>query len=305
MTNKKTVSKQYAQKQFTSVGLVLIVYALLVLYIPLGIKQLAALEVIPFLNDKDNFLIVCLICLISGSVFPFFALRKAFGIELVRFKNKPQINIGDYLINYVVYFGFVAAALYLNTIIFELIGFQGSIVSDIGVAFNDTLNANTLYLIIYIVISPILEEYAFRGVLLNCLSKYGRFFALIMTSIIYALAHGSISEIFPSLIMGYLLGKMMLNYGSIWPSIITHILANGFLYLLALIPENDAYISIIILGVVIVAAIIFVVSKHYKVVSVKNSKANEKVSLMFLSNIFVIISLVLFIAHTLLVMFVK
>ena len=305
MTNKKTVSKQYAQKQFTSVGLVLIVYALLVLYIPFGLKQLAALEVISYLNNKNNFLIVCLICLLSGSIFPFFALRKAFGIGLVKFKNKPQIDIRDYLINFVVYFGFASAALYLNAIVFELIGFQGSVVSDIGVTFNDTLNGNILYLIIYIVISPILEEYAFRGVLLNCLSKYGRFFALIMTSIIYALAHGSISEIFPSLLMGYLLGKMMLNYGSIWPSIITHILANGFLCLLALIPEKYSYVSIIILGVMIVAAIIFVVSRHYNVVSVKNSKANEKVSLMFLSNIFVIISLVLFLVHTLLVMFAK
>ncbi len=305
MTNKKTVTIQYAQKQFTSVGLVLIVYALLVLYIPYGLKQLAALEVISYLNNKNTFLITCLICLISGSIFPFFALRKAFGIKLVKFKNRPQIDIRDYLINFVTYFGFVAAALYLNTIIFELIGFQGSIVSDIGVTFNDTLNGNVLYLLIYIVISPILEEYAFRGVLLNCLSKYGRFFALIMTSIIYALAHGSISEMFPSLLMGYLLGKMMLNYRSIWPSIITHILANGFLCLLALIPEENSYISIIIIAAVIVAAIILVITKHYKLVSVKNSKANEKVSLMFLSNIFVIISLVLFILHTLLVMFIK
>lgn len=305
MTNKKTVSKQYAQKQFTSVGLVLIIYALLVLYIPFGLKQLAKLEVISFLNDKNNFLLACLICLIAGSIFPFFALRKAFKIDLIEIKNRPHISIKDYLINFVVYFGFSAAALYINTILFELAGTQGSIVSDIGVAFNDTMTGNVLYLFIYIVLSPILEEYAFRGILLNCLSKYGKFFGLIMTSILYALAHGSINEMIPSLLMGYLLGKMFLNYHSIWPSIITHIMANGFLCIMAMISENSSLISIVILAVMVVASIVLVISKQYKLVSIKNSKTNEKVSLMFLANVAVIVSIILFVGHTLLVMFVK
>ncbi len=305
MTNKKTVSRQYAQKQFSSVGLVLIVYALLVLYIPYGLRQLAFLEVIPVLNNNSYFLTVNLLCLIVGSVFPFFALRKAFRINLHEIKNSPEMNKKDYLVNFVVYFGFVSAALYLNTIIFELIGTSGSVVSDIGFIFNDAMMNNVLYLFVYIVISPLLEEYVFRGVLLNCLSKYGRYFALIMTSVLYALAHGSIREMLPGLLMGYLLGKMALNYGSIWPSVICHILANGLMCLLTMIPQNVSFISMIVLGVLIIASIVLIVTRHYELKLVENSKANEQVSLMFLSNVFVIIALALFFGHSLLVMFVK
>lgn len=305
MTNKKTVSRQYAQKQFSSVGLVLIVYALLVLYIPYGLRQLAQLEVMPLLNNNNYFLTVNLLCFIVGSIFPFFALRKAFKINLHELKNSPELNKKDYLANFVVYFAFVAAALYLNTIIFELIGIQGSVVSDIGVTFNGSMMNNVLYLFVYILISPLLEEYAFRGVLLNCLSKYGRYFALIMTSVLYTLAHGSIREMLPCLFMGYLLGKMTLNYSSIWPSTICHMLANGFICVLALIPQNVSFISIIVLGLVIIASIVLIVTKHYELKFVENSKANKQVSLMFLSNIFVLIALALFIGHTLLVMFAK
>ena len=47
MSNKKIVTKNYALHEFKIVGLILIIYALFVLYIPLGLKYL-------FLLNSEN-----------------------------------------------------------------------------------------------------------------------------------------------------------------------------------------------------------------------------------------------------------
>ena len=305
MANKKTVSQNYVKKQFSIVGIALMIYALVVIFMPIGAKISVENGLFPTMDNPKFSFIISFIGLIIGTVFPFMIVRRVFGTNLKEFTKKTEIDLSDYLINFVVYFGFVAAALYVNTIITKLLGVQGVMLSDVGIVFNEILVDSPIYLFTFIFLSPLLEEYAFRGVLLNSLSKYGRYFALMMTTIVYTLAHASISEMIPSFVMGYLLAKMTLTYKSIRPSLFTHIMGNALLCAFALVPEKYSIFSLVFIAILLILAIILVFSKKYNIISIGSSDSSKRAIKFFLSNIFVIIALLLFVMHTTLITLLK
>ena len=300
MSNKKIVTKNYALHEFKIVGLILIIYALFVLYIPLGLKYL-------FLLNSENIntiFIYSFICLVLGTLLPFSFLRIYCKEKVSDLVSNPNIEFKEKLINFIVFFAISICVIYVNTIIGDLINVEGRLISDIGIIFNSNYIKNYLYLVSFIVISPILEEYAFRGVLLSCLSRYGKYFAIFATSIVYALAHGYFTDMIPSFIMGFILSKMALRYKSIRPTIFIHIVFNISLCLLSIIPEDYVFYVAIVIVAILVWALILVLKKKYKIVGVNKSSSNNKVTLMFVSTYTVLIALILFVLYTVLIWFI-
>jgi len=77
------------------------------------------------------------------------------------------------------------------------------------------------------VFTPFGEEILFRGVIANALNRYGAFAGIVLSSIIFGLAHG-ISVVFPIAIMiGILAASLFRATGSVWPSIMLHCVYNG------------------------------------------------------------------------------
>lgn len=90
---------------------------------------------------------------------------------------------------------------------------------------------NPLWLdvIIYLYIcllGPILEELLFRGVLLDGLRKYGNYFGIVMSAILFGLVHQNFIQCLPAVVMGIFLGAIAVKSGSLIPSIVIHILNN-------------------------------------------------------------------------------
>ena len=300
MSNKKIVTKNYALHEFKIVGLILIIYALFVLYIPLGLKYL-------FLLNSENIntiFIYSFICLVLGTLLPFSFLRIYCKGKVSDLVSNPNIEFKEKLINFIVFFAISICVIYVNTIIGDLINVEGRLISDIGIIFNSNYIKNYLYLVSFIIVSPILEEYAFRGVLLSCLSRYGKYFAIFATSIVYALAHGYFTDMIPSFIMGFILSKMALRYKSIRPTIFIHIVFNISLCLLSIIPEDYVFYVAIVIVAILVWALILVLKKKYKIVGVNKSSSNNKVTLMFVSTYTVLIALILFVLYTVLIWFI-
>ena len=78
-------------------------------------------------------------------------------------------------------------------------------------------------LIDFCIFAPILEEFLMRGFILNGLSvNYGIIVALLISSILFALLHFNIAQIFPSFICGIILGLIYLYTGSILSCIFAH-----------------------------------------------------------------------------------
>lgn len=78
------------------------------------------------------------------------------------------------------------------------------------------------------VIAPLVEEFVFRGVLMQPLRRYGDFFAVIVTSVLFGLAHIRPANIVFAFLAGFVIGCAVVYSRSLWVGIIIHALNNGF-----------------------------------------------------------------------------
>ena len=76
------------------------------------------------------------------------------------------------------------------------------------------------------VMPALVEEFAFRGVILTSLRKYGNKFAIVSSAILFAIMHGNMIQIPFAFIAGLALGYFMISTGSIWTSVTIHFLNN-------------------------------------------------------------------------------
>lgn len=76
------------------------------------------------------------------------------------------------------------------------------------------------------VLTPIGEEFLFRGVVANALLRYGPFVGVVGSAVIFAVLHG-INMIFPAAIVGGLImAELFRRSGSVWPGVVAHVVFN-------------------------------------------------------------------------------
>lgn len=76
------------------------------------------------------------------------------------------------------------------------------------------------------IVAPVLEELFYRGVILHLLKGYGTACAVVVSALLFALAHGSVTVLGVPLVYGLVFGYATVKYGSITPAIIMHMAAN-------------------------------------------------------------------------------
>lgn len=96
---------------------------------------------------------------------------------------------------------------------------------------NDSL-LNPLQTFLYIfavsAVPAIAEEFAFRGIIMGRLKKYGKCFAVITSSVMFGAMHSNTTQIVFAFILGLVLGFVDIIADSILPSIIIHFLNNFY-----------------------------------------------------------------------------
>ena len=89
-----------------------------------------------------------------------------------------------------------------------------------------------LLLITTVFLAPVFEELVFRGILLPVLvSKVGKISGVLLSALIFALAHLSVGELPPLFVLGIGLGLMRLSSGRLFPCALMHSLWNGVTFL--------------------------------------------------------------------------
>ncbi|MDO4458985.1 MAG: type II CAAX endopeptidase family protein [Clostridia bacterium] len=102
----------------------------------------------------------------------------------------------------------------------------GFTVSESSSPSANTLEQILLSVIGVAVIPPIMEEFAFRGVILGTLRRFGDWFAIILSSLIFGFMHMSVTGIPFAIISGFVLGYVYVITGNIWVNIGIHALNN-------------------------------------------------------------------------------
>lgn len=76
-------------------------------------------------------------------------------------------------------------------------------------------------------LTPLGEELLFRGVLVNALNRYGPWVAVLVSSTIFALAHGISYLLVVSFVVGVIAAILLRRTGSIWPGVALHAVNNA------------------------------------------------------------------------------
>ena len=111
----------------------------------------------------------------------------------------------------------------------EIIGDQGGSNPLLELVLNSDEIIPLLFLLLTtVVLAPVFEELVFRGVLLPVLvSKVGKVSGVLLSALIFALAHLSVGELPPLFVLGVGLGLMRLSSGRLFTCALMHSLWNG------------------------------------------------------------------------------
>ena len=301
----KKLTRKKVKRNFTTIGLLLILYVLFVMLVPYFFHFYLVETNSEILRDNFLFYGIYFIFIVIGTLIPFFIMRKFSRISFKRLTRKVSATFIDLFVQAIVFFTICIILTYVSTTIFNRFGLEGKLISGIGFSFEQANLEYGLYVFMLIVVSPILEEYAFRGVLLNSLSRYGKSFALYATSIVFALAHNNFAEMIPAFAMGIALGKTSLRYKSIQPTIVIHILFNAFIYALCVMPTSITQYMTYALVAICILAIYLILSGRYEKISMQKAKSSSYAASLFYSRFTVIFAIILMIAYTCLVTFIN
>lgn len=77
-------------------------------------------------------------------------------------------------------------------------------------------------------VPALVEEFALRGVVMHSLRRFGDGFAVFVSAALFGLMHGNLIQAPFAFVSGLALGYADIAAGSLWPSILAHLLNNGF-----------------------------------------------------------------------------
>lgn len=118
-----------------------------------------------------------------------------------------------------------------------------------------------LNLVIFAVLPALAEELVFRGYVLRSLRPYGDGFAVIVSSLLFGLMHGNVSQIPFALCVGLVIGWLYVSTNNIWLPIAVHFSNNAISVLVTYLsmsasPGNASIFSLLIFGGLIVLGVI-------------------------------------------------
>ena len=144
-----------------------------------------------------------------------------------------------------------------------------------------------LFLCNYILITPILEEFLFRGVILHMFRKFGDLFALVISTLFYVMAEETYTSFISTFLFSIAAGYFVLHSRSIFTGILMHIFYNLVIVILSIftsaLEPSTAMTTQITLFLIMIAAFVIAVirfiQKEKEPFSVSENAADVTVTL--------------------------
>ncbi|MGN1138427.1 MAG: lysostaphin resistance A-like protein, partial [Ruminococcus sp.] len=147
------------------------------------------------------------------------------------------------------------------------------------------------------IVPAVFEEFAFRGIILNKLRKFGDNYAIIMSAVLFGLMHGNLSQIPFAFILGLVIGFVAVKTNSIIPGILIHFFNNLFSVIMSYLRMINIFSSqeymiihfISVLAIVILGLVsVIILCKDKEFFSLNSKSENDlslksKISVSFLS----------------------
>lgn len=127
-----------------------------------------------------------------------------------------------------------------------------------------------------VVVGPFFEEVLYRGIVLNLLSKYGKWFAIITSGILFGLMHQDISQLLTTSIAGIIMGFIVYHY-SFKVALLLHICNNFIVEIFTQLSTVNELYGTYFENILLILAILFIL---YYLFTHRNT-AHHRISLHF------------------------
>lgn len=262
----QTLQDQIDKKTFRKIG-----YSLFTMVVALMIAQIATLTALnlfaPGIEENPWYIVF-----LTG--LPFYLV--AFPIFLLMMRKIPngpkgeskKMSFKDIIVTFFISMG----ATYIFNIVGNIINILISRIkgSDVinPLEMIDGVSNVIPVIIIAVILSPIIEEIVFRGVLLDKLRGYGDGTAICFSALTFALFHGNLSQFFYAFALGLIFGYIAIKTNTIRYTVILHILVNmfGIVIMPRLVLSGNIIFTmmawLLIISFIIIGSILFI--SNYK-----------------------------------------
>lgn len=158
----------------------------------------------------------------------------------------------------------------------EKIGLGSDVTDALGL-FNYSGKLASVLIFVQIAILPaIFEELFIRKGVMGILKDKGAIFATIVSSIVFATIHLNISQFMFAFLVGILFGIVRTKTGKMYPTMILHLINNGFAVIQALFYDKIVFMDIFTYSVIAVNAVgfcILIYMLYKKVMELKDKES--------------------------------
>ncbi len=214
---------------YNAIGFSILIFLIIRNYLP-GILNIMNLD-----ENINLVLIFSSLSLILACILPIISLEKLINFTPKIFKKANFEKIAPYVFFSQILFLVITVLnqLIINVIEYILkIEFPAQSLLEI-----DSLQSFILYFISIAIIPSVFEELFIRGYILNLLSNYGKFSALIISSLIFSLMHQNIEQLFPAFLSSLILGCIYLKTNNVLTCILAHLLNNSYSFIMIYINQ--------------------------------------------------------------------
>lgn len=119
----------------------------------------------------------------------------------------------------------------LGDLFFSLIESMGVYVNDLATEIPTDPFGLIMYFLAVVICAPIFEEILFRGPILAQNLKHGAVFASVISGVLFGLIHQNHQQMFFAAVLGFIFCFIDIKAGSIIPSIVAHMVVNGYSFI--------------------------------------------------------------------------
>ena len=239
--SQKVLTVTQAKHKINTFGKALILYVIILTIYRYGMGIFDKyLPQVFFGYDSTMFIYIGLnILLLLLSFIPFTISSRKLDINIKEYYKKIKIPFSD-IFKYSLY---AIGINYITTSFMSIFGFFFN-VNTIPVEFLGNFTSleliitNIAYIIYIVITKPFCDEYAFRGVIQRSLGKFGRYFGVFGSAILYAFAQGNLVQAVPAFFIGLFLSSISLKYHSIRPTVYIQAISAIYFYVITILPNS-------------------------------------------------------------------
>ncbi|MCR5230378.1 MAG: CPBP family intramembrane metalloprotease [Solobacterium sp.] len=298
MPSPQVITTRQARKQINHFGRSLIIYVLVMMLMRYGFDFLSEKypEVFMGFDPMVVELAMTIVLTILVAVIAFGISSRMLNLNIRDYLRNPRLRSDRVIALICIGIGINLIAVSVSTLFYFFFHTESASFPFLG-QFNTNLNIikNILYVILFVFVKPVCDEYIFRGIIQRQLGHYGRYFGVLGSAVLYALAQLNLVDAVPCFFVGWYLSLITLRYHSIKPAVTVNVCLNLFLWAMNVIPGNYLWLITLFIVLIYISAALFIFQKRVDTGMVRYGATEWKLWKILLTSSTTIILIILFI----------